>query len=151
MKKYDWVLNRDYPDLIQFFKDWHLRGKTGNGDLFARIISKLQSQTGMSNNQLAKEIGVSKGLISQSRTYLRLSSPELQKWVQDNSVAINTAYKLTRLENYEDYERVPSQEYLIKNVPPWIKPIRDYYLARYEEWRLKWLRKYHPDHPDLAE
>lgn len=111
MNKYEWILRNEHPTLIDFFKKWHLNGKSGNGDLFARIIIGIYAQTGMSNAELAKELGISKGLVSQAKSYLGNASDRLIEYVQKNLVGISTAYGLARIENYEEYDFI---------IPEWV-------------------------------
>lgn len=122
---YDYFLSKGQDELILLFKEFHLRGKTGHGDLFARIIVKLQFLTGFSNKELANELDVSKGLISQAKSYLRLASPRLVKWVKQNSLAINPAYAYARIEAYREYDNyipkwVGNEAYRLRQAPPWI-------------------------------
>ena len=134
MKKYGWILEKDYPELIAFFKKWHLNGQSGNGDLFARMIIRIFALTGMSNIELAKELGISKGLVSQAKSYLRNASPRLIEYAQNNFTGINTLYGLSRIENYEEYERtipgwldsrfgIPYSRTEKDTVPTWIRDI----------------------------
>ena len=141
-EKYHWVYIKDYPELITFFKEWHSIPRIGNGHLFSRIIQILQNKTGLNNRELAKELGVSKSLISQSRVYLKFASVRLKEYVKNESIGINTAYKLTRLERWEEYEYLPPRDYLLPNVPSWIEPIRDYAVKRYQKIWAEWKHKH---------
>lgn len=120
---YENLLNKDYQELIQFFKKWHKPNSSGHGDLFSRIIVKIQYVTKLSNRKLAKELGTSKSLITQAKTYLRLASPRLIDFVRKNYCGINTAYFYARIENYEKYHGIIPEsalEHVNKNAPHWI-------------------------------
>lgn len=128
MVNYDYFLSKGQDELISLFKEFHRHGREGHGHFFARIIVKLQFLTGLSNKELAKELGVSKSLISQAKSYLQLASPRLVEWVKQNSLAINSAYSYARIESYREYDNwipewIGDQPSRLRKAPPWIMEI----------------------------